>query len=175
MIFQAEESWFASMVLAIIVKRFRPVTNMFLSFVTIFYFGIITYFRRTPRGCGGRVVIALDWFVKGDRFESREGSVFVMEPRRKICFALFLRRLGASANFQFLQAISHIWPVGVMKPIELRWYCRANVTIIELQPNSANPLQFLISSVTSSAGSAIPLQYNLSRRHVGVATLDRHE
>ena len=48
---------------------------MFLSSMTIFYFGIITYFRRTPRGRGSRVVIALDSsLVKDDWFESREGK-----------------------------------------------------------------------------------------------------
>ena len=45
---------------------------MFLSSVTIFYFGIVTYFRITPRGCGGRVVtgawlISRRWLVRIQR------------------------------------------------------------------------------------------------------------
>ena len=45
---------------------------------------------------------ALDSLAEDDWFESREGSVFVIEPRRKICFALFLRRLGNSAKLPVL-------------------------------------------------------------------------
>ena len=124
---------------------------------------------------------------KDDWFESREGSVFVTEPRRKICFALFLRRLGNSAKlpvlsvylpymtissnetyhapvsgadpgggywgarpplwrsfiiqkavFNSIQAPVHHWaPTTGRNPVSAPGYCRDNVTIIELQSNSA--------------------------------------
>ena len=61
------------MILAIIAKWFRPVTNMFLSFVTIFYFG--TYHKWFPPHFRAATVAewlwALDPWVEDVWFESK--------------------------------------------------------------------------------------------------------